>query len=56
MLLHGEVLRGVYGLLMWGASVADGACMCMCIQSISHNASLFSTKYGGCIARNYVKK
>ena len=26
-----------------------------CIQSVSHNASLFSTKYGGCIARNYVK-
>ena len=28
MLLHGEVLQGVHGLLMWGASAANGACMC----------------------------
>ena len=28
MLLHGEVLQGVRGPLMWGASIADGACVC----------------------------
>ena len=25
MLLHGEVLQGVHGLLMWGASAANGS-------------------------------
>ena len=28
MLLHDEVLQGVRGLLMWGASAVDGACVC----------------------------
>ena len=28
VLLHGEVLQGVCGMLMWGASAADGACVC----------------------------
>ena len=30
VLLHGEVLQGVRGLLMWGASTIDGACVCNC--------------------------
>ena len=32
MLLHGEVLQGVRGLLMWGASATDGACVCSCTR------------------------
>ena len=28
MLLHGEVLQGVCGQLMWGASTTDRACVC----------------------------
>ena len=30
VLLHGKVLQAMRGLLMWGASTIDGACVCNC--------------------------